>query len=324
VSRLGFAFSLLLTLAGATCAARAQEVPSGTEAPLPASEPSPPEEAREAPVTETAEEGAPLPADAAATPERDDEVVATCVKAAEAAQTERSAHHLRSARDLLLTCAQSTCPAVVRADCATWLSEVDLLMPSVVVVARDPRGTELYDVRVSVDGELAASRLDGLAIAVDPGTHRFLYEAPNAPPVEQQLVIREGEKGRVLWVTLVPPTPSPPPSVHRRRAPPITYILGGLGTAGVAGFAYFGVTGAVEAADLKQQCGETHSCTEDQVAPVRRELLVADVSLGIGLVSLGTALYFYLNPVPAPAPRAVQPTVALSPDMARVGVQGRF
>src|SRR6187399_530690 len=155
-------------------------------------------------------------------PARADEVAA-CVKSAENAQTERSAHRLRAARQRLLACAQSSCPSVVRNDCANWLSEVDQLMPSVVVQARDSRGIELFDVRVTVDGEVVANHLDGLAVAVDPGSHVFLFEADGAPPLQQQLLIREGEKGRAMPITLAAPAPPPAPAKPARHIHPLTY-----------------------------------------------------------------------------------------------------
>jgi len=256
-------------------------------------------------------------------PARADEVAA-CVKAAENAQTERSAHRLRAARQRLLACAQSSCPSVVRNDCANWLSEVDQLMPSVVVQARDSRGIELFDVRVTVDGEVVANHLDGLAVAVDPGSHVFLFEADGAPPLQQQLLIREGEKGRAMPITLAAPAPPPAPAKPARHIHPLTYVFGGLGVAGIAGFTYFGIKGTADAAELRDSCGKNKSCRQDQVDPVHRELVVADVCLAVGVVSLGTALYFYLShQQPAPS-TAVKPAVAVAPGFAQVSVETPF
>ena len=91
------------------------------------------------------------------TPARADEAVLECVKAAEDAQSQRSNHQLRAARLKFLLCAQQTCPAVVRNDCAGWLADVDKVMPSIVVQARDTRGVELTDVRVVVDDKNRAN-----------------------------------------------------------------------------------------------------------------------------------------------------------------------
>jgi hypothetical protein len=311
--RIGVATLGLLICFGASTLARAEETPP----------PAPPAQDAASPPVSTL----PAPASTAgatpAPPSHADDPVAACVKAAENAQTERSAHRLRSARERLLACAQAGCPMIVRNDCATWLAEVDQLMPSVVVEARDTRGIELIDVRVIVDGELVASHLDGLAVAVDPGTHLFQFEAAGMLPLQQQIVIREGEKGRALAITLAEPAPAPPPSKPSYRPPTATYILGGIGVAGMAGFTYFGIKGTLEAGDLGDTCGKTKTCTESQVAAVRRELIVADISLAIGLVSLGSALYIYLTDKP-PAQHAVKPALAVGPGIARFGLEGSF
>lgn len=293
--------------------------PVRAEEPPPSAAPAeqavpPPAPSATAPVT---------PAPSAAPAPAPEDTVTACVKAAENAQTERSAHRLRRSRERLLACAQVGCPMIVRSDCATWLAEVDQLMPSVVVTARDTRGIELVDVRVIVDGELVASHLDGLAMPVDPGTHLFRFEAAGATPLEQQILIREGEKGRALPITLMAPPPAPPPAKQSRRMPTATYILGGIGIAGMAGFTYFGIKGTLEAGDLGDTCGKTKTCTESQVAAVRRELIVADISLAIGLVSLGSALYIYFTDKP-PEPHSVKPALAVGPGVARFGLEGSF
>jgi len=256
-----------------------------------------------------------------------EESVAECVKSAEEAQTQRSAHQLRAARTKFLACAQETCPLVVRQDCAGWLSEVDKLMPSIVIQARDTRGVELVDVRVIADGDVVAERLDGLAISVDPGVHLFQFESPGVPPLQQQILIREGEKGRALPVTLAavaPPVEEAPPTSSRHLSP-LTYVFGGLGIGGLAGFTYFGIKGMVDAHQLGQTaCGKAQTCREDQVAPIRTRLLVADISLGVGLVSLGAAAYFYFTSRPAPPPGGVHAELYLGPGGGRLNVATPF
>jgi hypothetical protein len=309
VLRTGVAFTIFMTWAGASGIARAQESP-----PRPEEAPAQPPPA--APPTAAFDTTLPAPA-------RADEVAA-CVKAAEDAQTQRSAHHLRAARQRLLACAQTSCPSVVRNDCATWLSEVDQLMPSVVVQARDTLGMERFDVRVIVDGELVANRLDGLSVMVDPGAHLFQFEAEGSPPVQQQILIREGEKGRALPITIAAPPLPPAPTKPDRHPPPLTYVFGGLGIAGLAGFTYFGIKGTADAHELRDTCGKDKSCRQDQVDPVHTKLVVADVCLAVGVVSLGTALYFYLTDKPPAASHAVTPAVVLAPGLAHVSVEAPF
>jgi hypothetical protein len=101
-------------------------------------------------------------------------------------------------------------------------------------------------------------------------------------------------------------------------------VLGGIGIAGLTSFTIFAIKGSSDVAELRDGCGKTNSCTEGQVAPVHRELVAADVSLAVGLVSLAGALYFYLSDKPAPAHQGVQPSVVVAPGLARVGIVAPF
>ena len=50
-------------------------------------------------------------------------------------------------------------PSFVRRDCSTWLSDLERAMPSAELVARDPAGRPLTDVRVLLDGTVVALSL---------------------------------------------------------------------------------------------------------------------------------------------------------------------
>jgi hypothetical protein len=257
---------------------------------------------------------------------RADEAVLECVKAAEDAQSQRSNHQLRAARLKFLLCAQPTCPMVVRNDCAGWLADVDKVMPSVVVQARDTRGVELTDVRVSVDGDVLAERLDGLAIPVDPGVHLFQFERSGVPALQQQILIREGEKGRALPITLA--TDPSPPSVPERpphRTAPLTYVFGGLAVGGLAGWAYFGIKGIHDAHAIEDMpCSATKTCDPGLVAAAHRELIAADVSMVIGLLSAGAAAYIYFSDRRSQTPSSVRATVFVAPGAARLSLTAPF
>jgi hypothetical protein len=261
------------------------------------------------------------------TPSPESDITA-CVQAAEEAQAKRSDHKLVEARRRFLACAQASCPSIVRSDCTMWLSDIERLLPSVVVSAKDAQGAELIDVRVLVDGELLTDRLDGIAQSVNPGIRLFRFERAGVAPVEQQVVIREGERGRRLSVVLAAPAaPRPPPLPAPKAAPypPLpTYVFGGIGLAAMGSFAYFGLTGRSNANDLANGCGKDKSCTEDEVSPVRTQLLIADVSLGVGLVAIGTAVYFLIAEAPAKKKPSVQTELLLAPGVGRVSVTAPF
>src|SRR5262249_42485296 len=120
------------------------------------------------------------------------------VSAYEKAQQLRGEAKLRAARDQLLVCSRPECPALVRQDCSQWMGEVQHALPSVVIAARDGTGHDVLAVRVSIDGVVVTETLDGKPIAVDPGPHKFKYETAGSAPIEEQVLVREGERNRPL------------------------------------------------------------------------------------------------------------------------------
>jgi hypothetical protein len=236
-----------------------------------------------------------------------DDEKAACVRASEQGQRLRDEGKLTKARDAFITCARSVCPAVVKKDCDGWLSDIEQSIPSVVVSAQDPGGGDVTAARVLVDGQLLAEKLDGRPLMVDPGEHTFRYEYPGAPPVEEKVVILTGQHNRVLKVkfggpssAVTPPPPSatatappPPPVETSRPAPPAVFVLGGVGLAALASFAYFGASGRSDISDLRSTCAPY--CAQDQLDSAKKKLLVADISLGVGVVALGAAVVLFVT-----------------------------
>jgi hypothetical protein len=58
-----------------------------------------------------------------------------------------------------------------------------------------------------------------------------------------------------------------------------------------------GLSGQSDVSNLRSTCAP--NCQESQVDGARAQLIGADVSLGVGVVSLGVALWFFLHPNPA-------------------------
>lgn len=262
-----------------------------------------------------------------AEPARAEEGVVACVRAAEDAQSQRSAHRLRAAFKHLLVCSQSNCPAVVRTDCAYWLAEVEKLLPSVIVQAVDKDGADLTDVSVTMDGEPLVPRLDGLSVPVDPGVRTFRFEHVGSTPIEKRIVVREGDKGRRLSIAFDPRPPAPPPKAppaeRRLRVPPASIVFGGIGAGALGTFAYLGLSGRADAAELAEGCGRNKTCREDQVKPIRTKLLIADVALGVGLVSLGAAAYLLFARSDKP-PASVSADVVVGRQAGHVSLRTKF
>jgi hypothetical protein len=211
-----------------------------------------------------------------------------CLDAHVDAQQLRGAGKLRAAKEKLLACSAKACHSLVRVDCTRWLSEVSASLPTVIVAAKDSAGNDLSEVKVSVDGETLLARLDGKAIEIDPGRHKLRYEHEGSAPVETEVLVNETEKDRALSVTFASPEQKP---ARAQRVLP--WALVGLSVVAVGSFAYFGWTGNKRLDDMTGQGGCAPRCNPDDRDAVKRRFLVADVSLGIGVLSLGAAAVLF-------------------------------
>lgn len=242
---------------------------------------------------------------------------AACAEAYHSAQTSRKAGALKKAREALLLCASDRCPAVLQPDCTRWLGEVEATTPSIVLAAVGPDGRDVTDVRVTLDGEVVEGGLDGKAIAVDPGSHTLKFERASASPIERTIVVREGEKARVVSVSWAPDPKSETARSDGLPAaetgpPTAAWILGGIGLAGLATFGTMAGLAMSRRSELQSTC--YGSCDPAEIDSVKRQFVVADVALGVGLVSLGVATYLFL------APRGARANPEAATQSARIGV----
>jgi hypothetical protein len=127
-----------------------------------------------------------------------------CVDANTKAQSLRRSSKLVATRAQLAICADPHCPAVVRDDCTQRLDDLERVQPTIVFDAKDGAGNDLSEVRVSMDGKPLVGRLDGTAVAVDPGPHAFTFEVSGQPSVTKGFVLKEGEKLRRERVVIGP------------------------------------------------------------------------------------------------------------------------
>ncbi|MBX3190682.1 MAG: hypothetical protein KF819_27025 [Labilithrix sp.] len=209
-----------------------------------------------------------------------------CVAASEKAQQLRNAGKLGEAREQLAICGRSACPRLVQQDCTTWMSEVLAILPSIVPGARDRKGRDIVEVKVFVDGKMVTETLDGKPIAVDPGVHTFRFETRSAPPIEEQVVVRQNEKNRILTVTFATPGDAGGARVTtdatRDPAPPIAaYVVGGVGLVGLGVGAAIGVTASSDASDIRDS-GCAPRCDVAEVDAIQSRYTIAGVTAGIG------------------------------------------
>jgi hypothetical protein len=213
-----------------------------------------------------------------------------CLAAHEDALALRAQKQPHAAREKLVACARVECPTVVRKECGEQLALVEKDAPTVVLEARDESGADTTAVKVSMDGRPLVPRLTGAAVDVEPGEHLFRFEREAGAPVEQRVLVVEGEKNRKVvadFASLIakpaPADAARPSSVEPRHVPVVAYVVGGVALAAFGSFAFFALSGKGTENDLASSCSP--SCSDAQLAPVKRDYLIADVSLGIGVVA---------------------------------------
>lgn len=230
--------------------------------------------------------------------------VAACVAAHSHGQAERNAGRLQSAKADFISCSTSECPGAIRSECAAFLAEVEGFMASVVFAAIDAEGNDATDVQVAVDQKIVLDKLTGLAITLDPGSHDIVYTWPDGFEQKQTVVVAQGEKNRRVELRREPkkaplsPSRPPPPVVPAKSSPTMAYVLGGVGVAALGGFAAFAIAGKSAQSAMD---GCKPNCTQGKVDKMRRRYLLADISLGVGVLSLGAGGYLYFSATPAPS-----------------------
>jgi hypothetical protein len=280
-----------------------------------------------------------------------DPTKAECVAATEAAILSAKEHKLRAQRAQLLTCISASCPVDVRNECISQLDAVNREIPTMIFGAKDGSGADLSAVKVTMDGEVLAERLEGTALSIDPGEHMFTFEAPGQPTVSKTLVIQQAQKDRREAITFgTPPAPIPPqvatqpaPQAAPTAIPPPPTLpgpapahsrvwpwwVGGVGIAlGGTGI----VLGAVEAYNQNQVNGNavcratpvrcSGAVSNDNVEEALAITAGAAGAVGIGMGIWGLATNSPPAPSTASAPWKVSPL--LGPGIAGVLWKGGF
>ena len=171
-----------------------------------------------------------------------------------------------------------------------------------------------------MDGKPLAASVDGKPLFVDPGAHVFRFEAEGYAPVEQDVVMHASEKGRAIDVQFghggdrhrCPAEGRSKGGAGRLAAEaagdasPWAWVLAGVAVVAFGTEAYFGVSGLSDRSNLEAQpCARTATCNGGSVQSVRNKFTVADVALGVGIVSAALSAYLFLShDAPAKKPEA--------------------
>ncbi len=259
-----------------------------------------------------------------------------CVASYEKAQSLRKKSQLLEARAELSVCVQPSCPAVLRTDCSQWIEEVERDTPTLVVSVTGKDGRDVVVAQVLLDGQPAAAQIDGKPIRTNPGPHTVRVEIPGEAAKQETVVLTEGQKNRAVLVTYAQDKPAQPvaapvltraPEVPEAPVPTLTWVLGAVGVAGLASFGVFAGMGASKRSDLDAKKCKPH-CNPDDVSPMNRDFLIADISLGVGLMSLGGAVFTFFrargtSPSETPA-TSKQARVRIAPTPSGVVMTGSF
>jgi len=239
-----------------------------------------------------------------------------CVDAYVKGQEARRAGKLLDARASFVVCGRASCPMPFAGDCRRWRDEVEAAIPTIVFDVVDRLGRRPTDVRVSADGAPFAGKIDGRALPIDPGAHVFVFELSGVPPQRVEATILEGIKSQKVTLALAPAVDhrdTLPIMETTRPIPAGAWLAGGAAIVGVASFAFFGLLANSQESDLRALCASAMGCTDADVQSGRDAIhtkqIAADISLGVGVVSLGIAEWLF----------ATRPTVTAAP--ARVGVR---
>ena len=243
-----------------------------------------------------------------------------CLQAAAQGQTLRDAHRIVEAREQFRVCAQESCPAVVQKDCIAWLDAAERSTPTVVIEAKDEKGGDLFDVAVSVDGQPLVAKLDGNSVPVDPGRHTLHFQW-GGPPLDQSVLVREGEKDQRIVVALRPLLPTSAAGTEANGTTDSGHSSGAgwrtagwlIGALGVVGLGVGTAFGLVAIGDKKDASCVQSQCQADALSRAKSAALVADVGLfgGGALVVVGGAFVLLAPHDTRPSGAAVRlvPTV---------------
>jgi hypothetical protein len=222
-------------------------------------------------------------------PARADDKTA-CIDADTEGQELRLQGQWRKAKMRFQTCVSLQCPAAVLQDCTARYDDIRASIPTLLVAAQQPNGTDTVDARLVIDGDVVSSSLPTTAIEADPGEHVVRIEHDGWTAPEQRVVVREGEKDRRVAFRFAGPAPAPLPA-RSEGADVLGLTLTAAGGLAVAIGATFVVAGLVRRTDLVQsQCATARTCSPDDVGAIDRDYAIGGIAAGVGVVALGIGI----------------------------------
>ncbi|HEY5955528.1 MAG TPA: hypothetical protein VIV60_03200, partial [Polyangiaceae bacterium] len=215
-----------------------------------------------------------------------------CVQNFENGQRLRKEGKLKAATESLIACSQPVCPQFIAKECTSLYTEAQASLPTITVRATEGQSHLLTDVDVYLDGELLTKRLDGRAVAVDPGVHELRFELPNKSPLTEKVLVAEGEKNKIVSGDFPSPqsatstaessgplrqsaantdgiTPDSPSNAGKPGVRAAAYVVGGLGIVGLGVGATLYALANKDFNHLDSTCRP--DCSDDEVNAVQRK-----------------------------------------------------
>jgi hypothetical protein len=237
-------------------------------------------------------------------------LIEQCAADSENGQRHQRTSTLRAAREDFRRCARSECPDAISTFCVGRLSDVLSAIPTLVVRARLPDGTDDATLDVGVDG-VVSGKSDGRAMEVDPGPHTIHLQRHDtgSAVVRTTIVVAEGERARPIVLAIpaplstssVPPPAGAPvsrPAEAPTRASPPVVGLGVIGVVGIVVGAGFWAAAVSARSDELEVNGCAPRCSDAVKDSIRTRVLIGDGLFLTGAISLGVAAYLFLRSSP--------------------------
>jgi len=236
-----------------------------------------------------------------------DDEVATCLESHAKSQTEWD-EDLLGARQLLRQCTKDVCPQPVRRDCLTWLEQVEISIPTVMVYAVLGADASFPD-ELWIDGDPVPVTEVGRPIELNPGKHRFRARkivGGEAVEAETEVLILSSARQQPVRVELrtassssesqtqgadpqrTGATRSGGQGADRRNLRIAGYTMLGLTAALGAVALGTGITGIQAHSDAMTTCAPY--CDDDLARSVQTRLLVADITTAVAAATLVTSV----------------------------------
>lgn len=253
-----------------------------------------------------------------------------CLAAVDEGQNLRDQGKLTDAKAQFLVCASKSCPALVGKQCSDWYAEVEKDQPTVLFRAKDASGKEVVDVKVIVDGKAILEAISSQPLSLEPTEHAIRFEGKGGLVAMDRVVLRVGEKARVIELAFPVATPkaggaggaSSDPRASGFRIPLLGWVGGGLFVAGAATTVVFAVMASGDEQDLRSTCAP--GCAADDRDAIETKLLVANVGMFVGLAGLAVAGVTTLLANRSPSHTAARPPSGLRVVATPGGIAGTF